>query len=397
MVNNEQQPIEPAILSIDTVPTVKNILESICLHTGMAMGVVAYVSDTEWRACSIRDTLGTGLKVGQCLKLHYTICSEVYDHHSPVLITDIDACTNVQWKEKMARRGFKSYISFPIFDPHGEFVGTLCTIDFKTVTVEEDKVRSLFSLLSQLITFHLESIERLGETERRLREERRYSKRRHTVLSVLGHDLKNPLSAVLTLSQSLVQRAPDERQRSTARLIYDAALRMNVVINNIMDFARGKLGGGVTLVKRPAYLNRVIHQAVSELSAGFPERTVLFDLCEDHPNGILCDEAKMGQVFSNLIGNAFRHGVGDEPIRVASYMNADRFFFFVENAGEKLSPVIMRNLFKPFVRREDRKTEGLGLGLYISKQIVDAHGGDIHVVCEDGTVKFCLSIPALAG
>ncbi|MGB3103614.1 sensor histidine kinase, partial [Sphingobacterium siyangense] len=101
----------------------------------------------------------------------------------------------------------------------------------------------------------------------------------------------------------------------------------------------------------------------------------------------------MAQVFSNLIGNSFRHGWAENTIVIKSSIESDRFIFQIENDGHQIAAPIFNNLFKPFVGRKNQKEGGLGLGLYISKQIITAHSGDIHVKCFDEKVVFTLWIP----
>src|SRR5690606_37641617 len=95
-------------------------------------------------------TPGMGLTAGTELKLHYTICSDVYNTHKPIFVPNVRKCTDSCWKEKLDREGFKSYISFLVFDDNDVFFGTLCTIDFKPVEIEESKVLPLFQLFSEL-------------------------------------------------------------------------------------------------------------------------------------------------------------------------------------------------------------------------------------------------------
>ncbi|AIM36865.1 hypothetical protein KO02_09270 [Sphingobacterium sp. ML3W] len=379
------------ILQIDSVSSIKNILETVCAITGMGLGVVAHVTERQWIACSVRDTIGIGLRVGQPLDIHSTICSEIFNQHEPIIISDIDLCSNSRWKEKLSRKGFKSYISFPVFDSDGTFVGTLCALDFKTTEIEQEKIIPLFKTLSELITFHLGTLDKLKRTEELLLEERRYSKRRDTLLSVLAHDLNNPLSAIISLSQFLHNKTEDSREKRTTAIIYDAGLRMKGLIGNILDFARGKLGGGINLQKSPQILEPLIVDILKEVHAADPERDIVIDIQLDQP--VICDSGRMAQVFSNLIANAFRHSNNSSSIYINSSIQSDRFIFKIENNGQSIPLYILKNLFKPFVRTKNNEGEGLGLGLYISKEIIIAHGGEVDVQCQDGKVTFTAWIP----
>lgn len=383
--------ISHLLMRIEDIPAVKNILNTICLYTGMDLGLVTSHNGHQWIACAVRDSLGVGVTAGQQLELHYTLVDEAHDKHAPIIIPDIDYCENEDWKRKLHAKGFKSYIAFPIVDNDGLFFGTLCTIDYKAVSIDRERIAPLFELLAELISFHLGSIAKIKNTQALLGEELQYSERRDTLLSVLGHDLKNPLSAVITLSQYLADKLENAKHKQTAKLIYDSSYRMKGLIDNMLDFARSKLGTGIHLNKNLVELDKVILQALREIQTSAPHRKVQTNLGAKHP--VTCDHERMAQVFSNLIGNSFRHGLAENTIVIKSSIESDRFIFQIENDGHQIAAPIFNNLFKPFVGRKNQKEGGLGLGLYISKQIITAHSGDIHVKCFDEKVVFTLWIP----
>jgi len=387
--NNDS--ISHLLMRIEDIPAVKNILNTICLYTGMDLGLVTSHNGHQWIACAVRDSLGVGVSVGQQLELHYTLGDEAHGKHAPIIIPDIDYCENEDWKRKLHAKGFKSYIAFPIVDKDGLFFGTLCTIDYKAVTIDTERIAPLFELLSELISFHLGSIAKIKNTEALLGEELQYSERRDTLLSVLGHDLKNPLSAVITLSQYLADKLENAKHKQTAKLIYDSSYRMKGLIDNILDFARSKLGTGIHLNKNVVELDQVILQALREIQTSSLERKVLTHL--GAKLSVKCDHERMAQVFSNLIGNSFRHGSSENAIVINSSIEGGKFIFHIENDGDKIPDSILNNLFKPFVGRKNQNEGGLGLGLYISKQIITAHKGEIHVKCFDEKVVFSLWIP----
>ncbi|GAA4178433.1 GAF domain-containing sensor histidine kinase [Sphingobacterium ginsenosidimutans] len=387
--NNDS--ISHLLMRIEDIPAVKNILNTICLYTGMDLGLVTSHNGHQWIACAVRDSLGVGVSVGQQLELHYTLGDEAHGKHAPIIIPDIDYCENEDWKRKLYAKGFKSYIAFPIVDKDGLFFGTLCTIDYKPVTIDTERIAPLFELLSELISFHLGSIAKIKNTEALLGEELEYSERRDTLLSVLGHDLKNPLSAVITLSQYLADKLENAKHKQTAKLIYDSSYRMKGLIDNILDFARSKLGTGIHLNKNVVQLDQVILQALREIQTSSLERKVFTHLGAKLT--VKCDHERMAQVFSNLIGNSFRHGSAENTIVINSSIESGKFIFQIENDGNKIADSILNNLFKPFVGRKNQNEGGLGLGLYISKQIITAHKGDIHVKCFDEKVVFSLWIP----
>jgi len=223
-------------------------------------------------------------------------------------------------------------------------------------------------------------------TENLLIEERQYSRHRNTIISVLAHDLNNPLSAIISLTQFMYFKTEDTHQKNTAKVMYDAAIRMKDLINNVLDFARGKFSGGIKVDKKPHQMEPIITTVLNEAKVTQGNKTITthFNLTPS----VRCDKVRMSQVFSNLISNAIKHSRTDATIHIDAQISNGRFNFNITNESTPIPDSILRNIFKPFVRFKDRHTGGLGLGLYISKEIVSEHGGDIRVTCSDGCVTF---------
>jgi sigma-B regulation protein RsbU (phosphoserine phosphatase) len=168
---------------------------------------------------------------------------------------------------------------------------------------------------------------------------------------------------------------------------------MSDLIDNILDFARGRLGGGITL-KRDANrpLEPVLEQVVDELRTASPQRLIetTFEMTEP----VNCDRTRIGQLASNLIGNALTHGARDMPVRVGAKTEGDQFKLWVANAGEPIPKAAVQKLFEPFFRGEVRDSrQGLGLGLHIASQIAQAHGGRIDVTSTREETRFVFTMP----
>jgi sigma-B regulation protein RsbU (phosphoserine phosphatase) len=152
------------------------------------------------------------------------------------------------------------------------------------------------------------------------------------------------------------------------------------MIEQILDLTRSRLGGGMTIRPRPVDLGEAIVGIVEELRTAHPSRVI--DLRCSSTLGVW-DADRLEQVFSNIIGNALVHGDGSKPVKIELRSEADVVVFEVSNHGPPISDELRGKLFDPF-RRGDREsrtshTAGLGLGLYISNEIVVAHGGWIEV------------------
>ena len=161
--------------------------------------------------------------------------------------------------------------------------------------------------------------------EASLLDERATSALREQFIAVLGHDLRNPLSAILTGSQLLLKTPLTDRAQSIATLMGASATRMAGLIDNVLDFARGRLGGGLTLEQVPdAPVATMLQQVVDELQTSAPERTITTDITINMPiNG---DARRIGQLASNLLGNAITYGApigrsGSVPLRQMEHSN----------------------------------------------------------------------------
>jgi sigma-B regulation protein RsbU (phosphoserine phosphatase) len=136
----------------------------------------------------------------------------------------------------------------------------------------------------------------------------------------------------------------------------------------------------------------VLEQVVDELRTASPERLIetSFEITEP----VNCDRTRIGQLASNLIGNALTHGARDMPVRVGAKTKGDEFRLWVANAGEPIPDAAMQQLFEPFFRGDVRDSrQGLGLGLHIASQIAQAHGGRIEVTSTPEETRFVFTMP----
>jgi signal transduction histidine kinase len=215
------------------------------------------------------------------------------------------------------------------------------------------------------------------------------------MIGMLGHDLRNPLNAV-SMTIAAVLRRPDlpDDLRGKMECVHRAAGRMTEMIGTLLDLARVGSIGNVGMSPAPADLGAIVEQVVDEHRAGRPERAIEVDLRGDL-HGVW-DPARVAQVVSNLVGNALEHGDPKAPVCVsADGEQADVITLEVRNQGPPIQADLIPVLFDPFVRGASAAREsGLGLGLYIVKQIVVGHGGTISVesTAQTGTT-FTMRVP----
>ncbi|WP_257453306.1 sensor histidine kinase [Archangium lipolyticum] len=236
-------------------------------------------------------------------------------------------------------------------------------------------------------------------TERKQAEEerRRASEFRERLLGIVSHDLRSPLQAILLQSQLLPRDVrPEPVKRATSR-ISQAAERMGRMIADLLDFTRGRLGGGIPVERVPGDFLLLVREVTEELRLAHPHRRISFVATGEGQGE--WDRDRLTQVVQNLVSNALKHGVEDSPVRVEAWGEGDPVVLSIHNEGRPIPSELMPHLFDPFWRgggsgSSDRLSTGLGLGLYIVQEIVHAHGGTIHVTsnAEEGTC-FTVRLP----
>jgi signal transduction histidine kinase len=389
---------EADIAAIDRIHAVPTILEVVCRTTGMGFAAVARVTEERWITCAVRDQIAFGLKPGDELKVETTICHEIRQSQQPVVIDhvaeDADYCSH----HTAEMYGFQSYISMPIILPDGTFFGTLCAIDPRPARLKNPETIGMFKLFAELISFHLDSNQRLAASEANLLDERETADLREQFIAVLGHDLRNPLASIEAGARLLMKENLSARGTSVVGLIQSSVGRMAELIDNVLDFARGRLGGGILLnVESQVPLKSVLEQVVEELQSAFPERAI--DTHLDITEAVTCDRSRIAQLLSNLLGNALTHGAPYEAIRVAASTSDGTFELSVANRGDPIPPSTLERLFQPFFRVSGRQEQpglgqqGLGLGLYIACEIAHAHGGALDVSSTVEETRFTFRMP----
>ena len=390
MGNDDLQADVAAVNRIDAVPT---ILEVVCRTTGMGFAAVARVTEDRWIACSVRDEIQFGLQPGGELQVETTICDEIRQSREAVIIDNVAEDDIYCSHATPAMYGFQSYISMPIVLPDGRFFGTLCAIDPRPARLKTPETTGMFKLFAELIAFHLEAIERLDLSEASLLDERKTAELREQFIAVLGHDLRNPLAAIAGSAETLLQFPLGERPLGIVRRIQRSADRMSGLIGDVLDFARGRLGGGLTVkLDAPEPLEPLLNQVIAELHAGSTDRAIETNFALSKP--VKCDRPRIAQLFSNLLANALTHGDPETPIRVHAASGGKIFQLSVSNAGEPIPPAALEHLFHPFFRGVVRPSQqGLGLGLYIASEIARAHGGTLDVESSPAETCFTFRMP----
>jgi sigma-B regulation protein RsbU (phosphoserine phosphatase) len=217
---------------------------------------------------------------------------------------------------------------------------------------------------------------------------------REQFIAVLGHDLRNPLAAVSAGTQML-QRSKrlEGHDLAIVEEMVRSVARANRLIDDVMDFARGKLGEGLALrIDGTRPLTPVLEHVVAEMRAIHPSRSFETRFEIAHP--VECDPERIARLASNLLANAVTHGAADRPIGCFARTTDDAFELSVTNDGPPIADAVREKLFEPFFRGGASESQhGLGLGLFIVSQIAKAHGGHMEVRSDESETQFTFIMP----
>jgi signal transduction histidine kinase len=372
-----------AVSSIKAIPT---ILDIVCRTTGMRFAAVARVTEDRWIACSVRDDINFGLKPGGELKVESTICHEIRQNGEAVIIDHAAKDPLYARHHTPQTYGLQSYISMPIRLTDGSFFGTLCAIDPEPHRLKTPETIQMFEMFADVIGFQLSAI-------KNLLDEQNASALREQFIAVLGHDLRNPLASISGAASLLRKEALSERGSRILDMVQGSVVRMSGLIDNVLDFARGRLGGGFTLSRQAGVdLEPILQQVVGELRIGAQGRTIETDFALR--DAVNCDPSRFAQMVSNLLANGLTHGAREEPVQIHAATDGAELKLWIANKGKPIPPGAMERLFQPFFRGEAQPSQnGLGLGLHIASEIAKAHGGALEVASTPQETRFTFRMP----
>lgn len=358
------------------------ILRMVKQVTGMRFAAVARVTDKQWITCAVDDSIEFGLTPGDELALETTICHEIRQHRTPVIFGHASEHPVFSLHHTPKLYGLESYVSIPIMRANGDFFGTLCAIDPAPAELDIAMVTETLTLFAQLIAANLDMQASVDQSHQDLQDEKETGHLREQLIAVLGHDLRTPLSAIRMGADMLESKLGERPERRLAVAIQRSAKSMGALIENILDFARGRLGSGIPVEPRVVdSLQADLERVIGEIATAHPLASI--EQSVQVPAFNLCDPVRICQLVSNLLANAVTHGRRGAPITVSVGNEDGHLVITVWNQGVPIEPALMPRLFQPYTRSELGQREGLGLGLYIAAEIVKGHKGTIDVTSNE--------------
>jgi signal transduction histidine kinase len=260
-------------------------------------------------------------------------------------------------------------------------------VDFIYKPIEADILRNKASVFFQL---HRQKQQLAWE----LRERTEALRLSEMFMAVLGHDLRNPLGAIMASAEVIGTASRDDNVKQFSNRILSSATRMTRMIEDLLDVTRARVAGGIPIQPQPMDLQPMLERVMSEIRSVYPKRRI--DVRTKGDLHGAWDSERLAQVISNLVTNALQHGAQDVPVSVEiDGTDARELTMSVRNGGS-IPEDRRAALFDPFhdVSRMAESRNGLGLGLYIVREIVLAHGGsaDVHVNGSSETA-FLVSLP----
>jgi sigma-B regulation protein RsbU (phosphoserine phosphatase) len=258
----------------------------------------------------------------------------------------------------------------------GEVTGLLA-VAMSTSSSQPEDVEWLLSALADQAAVALEKT-RLDQT----------AEFRERLIGIVSHDLRNPVSVIKMAATALRRRehlAPQVVDKIVAR-INDSADRVAAMIHDLLDFTQARLGGSIPLSRQPGDLHSIVRQVVEDFQAAHPDR--VFDLQHEGVAQGLWDSGRMAQVVGNLLSNSITYSPAGSVVRVSTRNEGGAVVLLIQNEGAPIRPDLLPSLFEPMQRASaelNNVSRSIGLGLYIVKHVVEAHGGTVGVRSEPAT------------
>jgi two-component system sensor histidine kinase/response regulator len=244
-------------------------------------------------------------------------------------------------------------------------------VDFLNKPVNPDVLRGKVEVFVELFA-------QKKQIEQRMEQLREALQMNEMFISVLGHDLRTPLSAVMNGAELIQHLSSDPKVTEVASLIQSSADRMKKMVTQLLDVAKIR-SGTIVLSKTQADYREVGERILDEMEHVAPDRDLRL-ICKGNTQGTF-DPGKLGQILANLVGNAVHHGKAGCPVEVCiDGQSADSVSISVRNQGA-MPPSMIENVFKPYYSGGENQASrsSLGLGLYIVKEFVEAHDGRVSV------------------
>ncbi|QBB69443.1 HAMP domain-containing histidine kinase [Pseudolysobacter antarcticus] len=261
------------------------------------------------------------------------------------------------------------------------------------VPIEQPSFSEIRGALVALAATQRDTEDLLKQSDQALLDAGERAKMRERFIAVLGHDLRNSLQSIGFGTYQLRQTVADAPSTDAIARIERSCGRMTELVQNILDFARGRLGDGIPLsLRQEDGLADELRHVIAEVQSVYAERDISSDISIVFP--VTCDRRRLAQLLANLLTNAVTHGAADQQVKVRIHSCDKTFEMSVTNGGPTIPADRLARLFEPFSHGADNTQDpGLGLGLYIAAEITKSHGGTLTVSSQATQTCFTFRMP----
>lgn len=449
------EPLREDIIKIQQISIVPSLLDIICRVTGMGFAAVARVTEREWIACSVRDTINFGLEPGGQLDVTSTICNEIRESRKIVVFDNADKDPLYKDHHTPLAYGIKSYISVPVYATDGSFFGTLCAVDPEPKRINVPHIIALFERFSELITFHFQALEdslsareqlyqqqvKGDVLEQRLRDQvqeisgGKERERRTDILLqgkdaqissmsasisklnseitelayISSHDLQEPLRKIQMFANLILETERNnlsEKSLTFITKIRSSAERMQSLVADLLTYTVNS--GGKNLMLN-ADMATIVQDALNDLKEELLLSKAIITVNCDCTAKVIPFQVR--QVVYNCVSNSLRFAHIDRipAVSITCETASGSDFDFdllepngqycrlaVEDNGMGFDQQFSRRIFDIFEKLEnDVQIKNTGIGLAIVKKIADNHNGYVRAMGKESEgARFEIYFPA---
>lgn len=340
--------ITPILESVASVKQINSILEVICSTANVSFAALAPAVSGRFFVAAIHGENSMDLSLGQELSL------------DDALMTTIP---------------IESKLSAVLILPNSD-----------GAVLENERV---ISHLAELIGFHLSEIVVQGQE---FEHSKKLISDRERMIGILAHDVRNPIGAISNVAELLSRMELDSRLTKMAKLLYNSTQRMRSQVENILDFSRGHLGGGIKLYPNlEDSMEQVLLDVVALHQLG-SSNEIKVDVSLS--KSLFCDRLRVAQLLAALLSNAQLYGEPGSTVFLTITALDNEFVLSVRNKGEAIDKQVLQRLFLPYCKSDvNPSQQGIALGLYLSSEIAKAHNGELTVQSDNGFTTFTFVMP----
>jgi signal transduction histidine kinase len=383
-------PMDAAVATVAESDSIATLLLLASEIAGSNVALLARITDDVWTVCAAHQVSAVGVNAAHQLPLGRPVRLGLGPLGVPI---------SIGLSEQLSIRTLTASsiacgVAAPVILANGRYFGMLCALDPTSIDNADDRIESKFRCLSSVVASQIDQLLLRDLEKTAFLDERAAGLLREQFIAILGHDLRNPLQAIFASSDLLARRVEQPALAHMAARIKTNARRMSSLIDDVLDFARARLGGGIGVeLTEVEDISHGLATVVQELQDGQTDCKIISNFRVTR--SVRCDLGRLQQVASNLLGNALTHGRRNSPIEINARTDEDDLVIEVWNSGEPIPAESLSKIFEPFWRHSvSASRNGLGLGLHICSQIVRAHHGSISVTStkEKGT-QFTARLP----